>query len=135
MAGEGFEGKWKLESSENFDAYMKAAGVNYMMRKLGATAKPTLYIARKGNQWSLKTETTFKTTEFTFAFDEEFQETTTDGRKVKSTISKEGEKKWIHYQKDPIPSTITREITDDNTLHITCTAKDVTSKRVYKRIA
>lgn len=63
--------------------HVTVLGVNYMMRKLGATEKPTLHITKKGNIWSIKTTTTFKTTEFTFAFDEEFQETTTDGRKVK----------------------------------------------------
>jgi len=128
-----FEGKWKLESSENFDEYMQALGVNFMLRKVAATAKPAMIITRSGDVYTIKSESSVKNTEFSFKFGEEFDETTADGRKSKSTITKDSDKKWTHVQKSDPPSTMVRELTDDDTIVVTCVAKDVTSKRVYKR--
>jgi len=130
----GFEGKWKLESSENFDEYMKALGVSYLVRKMGAAAKPVVTVTNKGDEWTLKSESSVKTSEFTFSFDKEFDETTADGRKVKSTMARDGETKWTQIQKGEPQSTITRELTDPNTLVTICVAKDISSKRIYKRV-
>jgi len=47
MSGEkqmGLVGTWRLEKSENFEEYMKAVEVGFMMRKLGATVKPNVII-------------------------------------------------------------------------------------------
>jgi len=130
----GFEGKWKLETSENFDEYMKEIGVSFMIRKIAVTAKPTLILSQSDGKWTVKSESTIKNSEFTFSFNEEFEETTTDGRKVQSTITQEDETKWIHKQSGSPPSTITRQITDPNTLETICEANGVISKRVYKRV-
>ena len=53
------------------------------MRKMANMAKPTLEIAVNEDQWNIKTITTIKTTEISFKLNEEFNETTADGRKVK----------------------------------------------------
>jgi len=131
----GFEGKWKLETSENFDEYMKALGVSYLVRKMGAAAKPVMTVSYAGDSdlWTVKSESSVKTSEFTFKFNQEFDETTADGRKVKSSMVKDSDTKWTQVQKGDPPSTITRELTDPNTLVAICVAKDVSSKRVYKR--
>jgi hypothetical protein len=129
-----FLGTWQLESSENFDEYMKAVDVGFMMRKLGAMAKPNVSISLDGDVWTLKTVTTFKTSETIFKLGEEFEETTADGRKVMTTVVLQDDGKLVQEQKGNVPSTITREMLDENTLVCTCVAKDVTSKRVYKRV-
>ena len=54
-----------------------------MMRKMGNAATPTVIIEKADDTYSLKTITTFKTTEIKFKLDEEFEETTADGRVVK----------------------------------------------------
>jgi len=131
MAGV-FEGKWKLDSSENFDEYMKALGVSYMLRKMGASAKPSLVISAAGDQVTIKTESV-KNTEISFKFGVEFDEVTADGRKAKSTISKVSDKKWSHVQNADISSTMDRELVDNDTMIVTCEAKGVISKRIYKR--
>jgi len=128
----GFEGKWKVDSTENFDEYLKAIGVNMMMRKMASSAKPPLTITRSGERWTIKTEGV-KTTEISFSFGEEFDETTADGRKAKSTVTQDSPRKWTQVQKADIPSTVTRELIDDNTMKQICTAKGVTFTRVYKR--
>lgn len=129
-----FLGRWKLESTENFEEYMKAVGVGMVLRKVGSTMKPDLVISKEGDDWKLRTESTFKTTEINFKLDTEFDEETADGRKVKTTMSLVGENKLIQSQKGDVDTVLNREITDDNTLTLVCEAKDVKSTRVYKRV-
>jgi len=128
----GFEGKWKVESTENFDEYLKAIGVGMMVRKMAGSSKPPITITRSGDRWTIKTEGT-KTTEISFVFGQEFDETTADGRKVKSTVVENNPRRWTQEQKGEIPSTIIREVLDENTLKFTSTAKGVTTTRIYKR--
>ncbi|KAF3839820.1 hypothetical protein F7725_018537 [Dissostichus mawsoni] len=81
---EQFVGTWTLLSSENFDEYMKAIGVGFATRQMGNMAKPNLVISvDDAGMVSMKSETTFKTTEIKFKLNEEFDETTADGRKTK----------------------------------------------------
>jgi len=130
MAAANFVGKWNLESSDNFDEYMKAVGVGMIMAKMASTAKPTITITVEGDNWSLKTETTFKTSKLEFQLGVEFDETTADDRKMKTTVTLEGDNKLIQDQKGDIPSTIVREVTG-NKMVVTCKAKDVTATRSY----
>lgn len=58
-------------------------GVGAIMAKLGSTAKPTLIITVDGDNWTLTSETTFKTTKVEFKLGVEFDETTADDRKMK----------------------------------------------------
>ncbi|XP_064087830.1 sodium/calcium exchanger regulatory protein 1-like [Macrobrachium nipponense] len=129
-------GKYKLETSENFDEFMKALGVGLVMRKMGNTATPSVEITLEDDTYSLKTVTTFKTTEIKFKLGEEFEETTADGRVVKSTITLDGNK-MTHNQvgdkeKKEKDSLLTREFTDTEMI-MECKVDDVVSKRVYKR--
>ena len=58
-----------------------------VLRKMASTIKPNTEIKVEGNKWTIKTISTFKTTEVTFTLGEEFDETTADGRKVKVSHS------------------------------------------------
>lgn len=103
---EQFVGTWTLVSSENFDEYMKTIGkfirargrrgtglidrrfhvlgVNFATRQMGNMVKPNLvFSVGDGGFISMKAESTFKTTEIKFKLNEEFEETTADGRKTK----------------------------------------------------
>lgn len=122
-----------MESSDNFDEYMKAVGVGLVLRKTGNAMKPDTIISQEGDSWKLKTESTFKNTEISFKVGEEFDETTADGRKVKTTITFEGDNKMIHAQKGDVDTTLTR-VVDGDKLTLTCVAKGVTSVRVYKKV-
>jgi len=59
-----------------------------MWRKLGAVAKPNVIIGVDGEKWSIKSETTFTTSEMMFELNKEFEETTPDGRKVQVSVSR-----------------------------------------------
>ncbi|XP_037777785.1 sodium/calcium exchanger regulatory protein 1-like [Penaeus monodon] len=131
------EGKFKMESSENFDEFMKALGVGLVMRKMGNAATPTVEITKDGDTYAMKTTTTFKTTEIKFKLGEEFEETTADGRVVKSTITLDGNK-LVHKQvgdkeKKEKDSELLREFTDDKML-MECKVDDIVCKRVYSRL-
>ncbi|TFK10949.1 A-kinase anchor protein 2 [Platysternon megacephalum] len=82
-----FLGTWKLSSSEKFDDYMKALGVSLATRKLGSLTKPTVTISIDGDVLTIQTKSTFKSTEVSFKLGEEFEETTADDRKTKSTVT------------------------------------------------
>lgn len=124
-----FVGKWNMESSENFDNYMKAVGVGTIMAKVGSTAKPTLHISIDGDTWTLKSETTFKTSKVEFKLGQEFDETTVDDRQMKTTFTLDGNK-LTQDQKGAIPSTIIREVNGDKMV-VTCKAGDVVATRHY----
>nr|KAB1091164.1 lipocalin/fatty-acid binding family protein [Acinetobacter baumannii] len=124
-------GKFKLVSSENFDEFMKAQGVGMVMRKLGASSKPTVEITQDGDTWSIKTVTTFKTTEIKFKLGEEFEETRMDGSIVKTVVTLDGNK-LVQKQFGDKEVIITRELEGDK-LKVVCTVEDIVSTRIYDK--
>lgn len=105
------------------------AGVGFVLRKIGNSVTPTVELKKDGDQYTLVTSSTFKTSTIVFKLGEEFDEETLDGRKVKSTVTLDGNK-FIHKQDGTPPSTIIREFTDKE-LVATMTVGDVTCTRKY----
>jgi hypothetical protein len=128
---EAFVGTWKMESSENFEAYMEAVGVSAPMAKLGTLTKPTLTISIEGDTWNMKSETLFKNQKLHFSLGVEFDETTPDDRHMKTTFTLEGNK-LVQDQKGDKPSVITREVNGDK-MTVLCKAGDVVATRHYVR--
>lgn len=67
-------GTWEFESSENWEEFLKEMNVGMILRKTAAGLKPTVFITNNGNQWGVKTVTTFKTMETNATEDVEFEE-------------------------------------------------------------
>ncbi|XP_006009737.1 fatty acid-binding protein, liver [Latimeria chalumnae] len=129
---EQFVGKWKLETSENFDDYMKALGVNFATRTLVSATKPNVIVSVDGDMITVKTESTIKTSSFKFKLGEEFDETTPDDRKTKTIIKLE-DGKLLQVQKwDGKETTIARELKDGKMITI-CTLGDVVCTRTYMK--
>ncbi|KAK7069204.1 Lipocalin / cytosolic fatty-acid binding protein [Halocaridina rubra] len=126
-------GKYLLDTSENFDEFMKALGVGMVMRKLGGSAKPLVELSESNGEWTMKTSSTMKTSEIKFKLGEEVDETTQDGRECKTTFTVEGDK-LIQVQKavKGKDAKFVREFTD-GCMIMTSECEGVTSKRVYKR--
>ncbi|XP_042345676.1 fatty acid binding protein 4b [Plectropomus leopardus] len=130
---EQFVGTWTLISSENFDEYMKAIGVGFATRQMGNMAKPNLVISvDDAGLVSMKSETTFKTTEIKFKLSEEFEETTADGRKTKTVITFDNGKLVQEQTWDGKKTTLEREI-QDGKLTAKCIMGDVVAVRTYER--
>lgn len=125
-----WEGKrYKNTESENFDEYMKALGVGFVLRKIGNSVSPTVELKKDGDKYTLVTSSTFKTSEITFELGKEFDEETLDGRNVKSVVTLEGDK-LIHKQGGEPESTIIREFTDKDMV-ATMTVGNVVCTRKY----
>ncbi|XP_056374572.1 myelin P2 protein-like isoform X2 [Hyla sarda] len=125
---------WKLTEncSEKFDKYMDSVGVPFLTRKAACHLKPDVEITKNGDVWCIKTLSTFKNTELSFTLNEEIDETTADGRKVKSIFTNENgalvqKQKW-----DDKESTIIREVKEGR-LFTTCIFKDVKCVRIYDK--
>ncbi|KAI9536588.1 hypothetical protein NQZ68_032383 [Dissostichus eleginoides] len=130
---EQFVGTWTLLSSENFDEYMKAIGVGFATRQMGNMAKPNLVISvDDAGMVSMKSETTFKTTEIKFKLNEEFDETTADGRKTKTLITCENGKLVQQQTWEDKKTTLEREI-QDGKLTAKCVMDDVVAVRTYEK--
>jgi len=92
------EGTYELTKSDKFDEYMEAVGVGWSTRKMASLLKPTTEIKKEGDQITIKTISSFKTTELKFKLGEKFKEETADGRKCDSIIVMEGDSKMKHNQ-------------------------------------
>ncbi|XP_025423289.1 fatty acid-binding protein, muscle isoform X2 [Sipha flava] len=126
--------KYKLHSSDKFEQYMKAVGVGMLTRKMGNTVSPVVELTKTDDgKYSLSSNSAFKNTSIKFNLNEEFDEETPDGRKVKSTITQEGNK-LIHVQKnDKLSTTIVREFQPDE-LKMVLTVGDIVCTRIYKPV-
>ncbi|ELK27760.1 PREDICTED: fatty acid-binding protein, heart [Myotis davidii] len=129
-----FAGTWKLVDSKNFDDYMKSIGVGFATRQVASMTKPTTIIEINGDMITLKTQSTFKNTEISFKLGVEFDETTADDRKVKSTVTLDGGK-LVHVQKwDGQETKLVRELVDGK-LILTLTHGNVVCTRTYEKEA
>ncbi|XP_074841820.1 fatty acid-binding protein 5-like [Carettochelys insculpta] len=132
MSIDDFLGKWSLLSSEGFDDYMKALGVNMAMRKMGTVVKPDVYISKDGDTITIKTESTFKSSQFSFKLGEKCEENTVDGRKVQTLVTLNGNALTQLQQWDGKESTIVRKI-DDGNLVVECEMNGCKCRRVYHK--
>ncbi|KAG8570550.1 hypothetical protein GDO81_011316 [Engystomops pustulosus] len=128
-----FVGIWKLCDSQGFDEYMQCLGVGFATRKAGAMAKPNVVISRNGDEISLKTESSLKTTEMHFRLGEEFDETTADNRKTRTIITCDDGVLTQVQKWDGKETTIKRELKNGQ-LVVTCTMGDVKCVRVYDKV-
>jgi len=158
-----FLGTWKFVSCSNFDGYLKELGINAVLRKLAALANPTIIVTaaeKDGKElWTirwgldrfnvrslslrncffLRTETVVKSTQCSFHLGQEFDETTIDDRKVKSTlrvIDEEGVRKLNHYSVDQQGrrSVVSRTI-DGNLMNVWMEVNGVKSSAIFKKKA
>lgn len=130
LGSEIWEGKkYRNTESENLDAYMKALGVGFILRKIGNAVKPTVELRKNGDQYSLYTFSTFKNMEIHFELGKEFPEETGDGRKVMSFITMDGN--IMTHKQTGKPPTLTTFDFRDKEMIATMTAGDATAIRKY----
>ncbi|CAH6777263.1 fatty acid-binding protein 9 [Phodopus roborovskii] len=129
---EPFLGAWKLVSSENFEDYMKELGVDFAVRDVAGSVKPSVNISLSGEKVNIQTESSFRNTVISFKLGEEFEETTADNRQVKSTVTLEGGsmiqvQKWLGKE-----TTIKRKIVEGKMV-VECIMNNIVSTRIYEK--
>ena len=59
-------GIWDLESSDNFDAFLKSMGINFLLRKAAEAAKVTQILSINGDTWNLKIVAPLRSKQYDF---------------------------------------------------------------------
>merc|ERR1711909_136350 len=128
-------GTYTQTSRENYEEFLKALGVGFILRKAALASTPVMSITETDGNWTMITKTTVKSIELKFRLGEEFEEDTTDGRHCKTTVTLEGNKMTTTQkatkkgEKDVV---VVREFAGD-TITYTATCEGVSSVQKYKR--
>ncbi|XP_074078660.1 fatty acid-binding protein, liver [Macrotis lagotis] len=125
-----FSGKYQLQSQENFEAFMKAAGVPDDIIQKGKDLKGVSEIVQTGKHFKLTINTGTKVLVNEFTLGEECQLETLTGEKVKTVVQMEGDNKLVTTLKG------IKSVTELNgdTITNTMTLGDIVFKRISKRI-
>ncbi|XP_062065810.1 fatty acid-binding protein, liver [Lepus europaeus] len=124
-----FTGKYRLQSQENFEPFMKAAGVPEDVIQKMKNAEGTSEIVQNGKHFKLIISTGSKVMQNEFTLGEECELDTVLG-KVKAVVNLEGENKLVTTFKNMKSVT---ELNGD-TITNTMTIGDIVFKRISKRI-
>ena len=132
-----FAGKYTRTEMENNDAFLNKLGVNYLVRKAVSISTPTLEITEvTPGHWKLVLSTKLKKMELNFELGKAFDEKSIDGRTCKTTITQEGDNRWIAEQVGQKPGektvTMIREFSDAG-IAVQMICEEVTSKQFFKR--
>jgi len=133
MVNEHIVGSYKLEKSENFDEFMKQLGIGFLKRQAASIASATVDISVDGDNWNIKTTSTFKNSELKFKLGEEFDEERQDGAKVKSTFTLEDNVLTQVQKGGSSDVTLVRTFNADG-MTLVAETNGVKSTRTYSRI-
>ncbi|UJR11922.1 hypothetical protein I4U23_016100 [Adineta vaga] len=87
---EALKGTWDQINDENMDELLKELGVGMAKRMVVKNLKPRLVISENGGKWTIRSESSLKTKTVEFTLGVEFDETTSDGREVKTIARVKG---------------------------------------------
>ena len=84
---EAFKGKYERVSEEQYEAFLKALGLNAVMRAAATASSPRLELTERDGEWTNKTSTLLKTLTLTYRLGQEFDYKTTDGRDTRALVT------------------------------------------------
>uniref|UniRef100_H3A7B5 Retinol binding protein 7 n=1 Tax=Latimeria chalumnae TaxID=7897 RepID=H3A7B5_LATCH len=96
-----YNGTWKMISNENFENYMMALGIDFPTRKVAKLLMPQKIIQQDGDNFTVRTLSTFRNYHVEFKVGEEFDEDTKglDNRKCKGNCSTWGGGRLVWLKK------------------------------------
>ncbi len=98
---------FRLLKTENFDEFMKVLGVGLVKRKLANSVSPVnVIMVNDDGSYTVRTETTVRTTELNFRLGEPFSETTLDGRITDTTATRVGNVLTLNQKGTKYPSNV-----------------------------
>merc|ERR1712058_171753 len=86
------EGSYVRTEEKDYDKFLAALGVGFLLRKAATSSTPTMTISKSGDKWSMVTATTLKKVELNFELGKPFDESTPDGRDTTTTVTLDGNK-------------------------------------------
>ncbi|UJR22015.1 hypothetical protein I4U23_025082 [Adineta vaga] len=132
---EALKGIWDYVNGDSMDEYLKEIGVGMMGRMVAKSMKPRLIISETNGKWTLRTETSLRTMSIEFVPNEEYEETTADGRELKGIVRFENGK-WIQtmHDKNGKESMVTRWVDDQDQQQIILECGKAKAHRIHKRV-
>ncbi|XP_059184797.1 retinoid-binding protein 7 [Centropristis striata] len=129
-----YSGTWDMISSENFEGYMIALGIDFATRKIASLLKPQKVIKQDGDCFIIQTFSTFRNYEISFKIGEEAEEVTKglDNRTCQTVVNWEGDKLVCVQRGKKKNRTWTHWIEGDQ-LHLEITCEDQVCKQIFKR--
>ncbi|XP_008280814.1 retinoid-binding protein 7a [Stegastes partitus] len=129
-----FCGTWDMISSANIEGYMIALGISFYLRKIAARLKLRKVIEQPGDQYIIKTTSSFRNYTVSFKVNQEFEEFTQglDNRLVKSLVTWEGNKLVCEQHGEKKNRGWAHWIEDDK-LHLEMYCEGEVCKQVYKK--
>lgn len=82
-------GKFERTEQKNYEEFLKALGVNLLLRKAALISTPIMEVSLDQGVWTIKQSTTLKTMEMKFMVGVECDDVTPDGREVKMIVTNE----------------------------------------------
>ncbi|KAG9273796.1 retinol-binding protein 2 [Astyanax mexicanus] len=127
-------GRWVLETNQNFDDFMKVLGIDFATRKIALLLSQTKVIIQDGDKFTIKTLSTFRNYEMSFTIGEEVEEYTKglDNRVVKTLITWEGEE-LVCIQKGEKANCGWKHWLEGDKLHLELYCEDVVCHQVFKK--
>ncbi|XP_029296289.1 fatty acid-binding protein, liver-type-like [Cottoperca gobio] len=125
-----FNGKYQLESQENFESFMKAVGLPDELIQKGKDVKSISEIEETGDNFKVTVTTGSKVLVNTFTIGKEAELETITGEKVKAVVQRNGNTLTVSLK--GIQSVT--ELVDGNTLVNTMTFGGIVYKRTIKRM-
>jgi len=144
-------GTYKLDSSNNFNAYLKELGVGYFLRKLAMLASPVVTIDRyfiiissknlfssricqAGScKWSIKTDAVVRTHQVTFSLGELVEDFTMDRRRVKTIYTMPSRNRLVEEQMgNKVNTTLVRDFFEER-MDVAMYVNDVIATSVFYR--
>ncbi|XP_020841813.1 retinol-binding protein 2 [Phascolarctos cinereus] len=89
-----YTGTWEMESNDNFEDFLKALDIDFAIRKIAKLLSQTKIITQDGDDFKIKTSSSFRSYESDFVVGVEFDEHTKglDDRHVKTLVTWDGDK-------------------------------------------
>ena len=128
-------GTYLRTKEEKYNEFLQKLDLGMIMRKAATSSTPTMEISESGGKWKMVTKTMLKSVELNFELGVPFDETTTDGRKAKTTVTMDGNKlitDQVATEAGKKSVKVIREFSDDG-IDVQMICEDVVSKQYFKR--
>ncbi|XP_008315101.1 fatty acid-binding protein, intestinal [Cynoglossus semilaevis] len=129
-----FNGTWKVDRSENYDAFMSKMGVNVVKRKLAAHDNLKITLQQTGDKFHVKESSAFRTLELDFTLGVTFDYSLADGTEVSGSWKMEGDTlTGVFTRKDNGKELTTIRTVQGDEMVQSYSYEGVEAKRIFKK--